>query len=386
MMPTFISVTFIAGFNYIIDPYDIFNTNTLTKYSYNNYRITNALRLKFIKFNNIIIGTSRTRNAINPDNINFQGKTYNLSMEGTNVYEIKQVFDFISENQNDLDTIVYGVDFLTFSDKRYPGEQFNESLYNKKNYFYKAITNNLLSLTTFKRSIESVFFNFNHIKSNYIDGYIDQNTKNRGNQKVAFEKILTNNFLVNPETYGCYNYSEERLKLFDTILKTTTEKNINLKLFIPPLQYRQYMALYHLGLFDIYLKWIKDISQSVNQVNNQYGTNLVELYDFSGINYITTEKIPKNINHKMRYHFESSHYTSNTGDIILDRLYGKNTFGYKLNNIDINDYLHIKKEKILKFFDGENDTFKEIENMYFNTIPKRKINCKKYNTVLTKIE
>ncbi len=381
-----VGINIIAMLNYMVDPYSIFDTNNFKKYYHNKYRITNSLILKREEFDTLIIGTSRTQRAINPSNKNLEGKTYNLSMPASNVYEIKQIFDFIVENQNNLDTIIYGVDFLTFSDKRYPRKQFKESLFSNKNEYYSTLLKILYSPETTKDSTRNIQYNINERASNYSDGYREKGSPKTKNLKKSFKKILTNNFLVNRENYACYNNSIERHEMFRDILNLTYKKNIKLKLFIPPLHYRQYMALYHLGLFDIYIDWIKDISKKVNEVNEEHRSNLIELYDFSNLNYITTEKIPDNNKDKMKYHFESSHYTSKTGDIILDRLYGKNSFGNQLNNINIDTYVLNKKKTMLEFFNKENSTLVEIEKLFIQTIKKRKANCSKYKNVLTKME
>ena len=117
----------------------------------------------------------------------------------------------------------------------------------------------------------------------------------------------------------------------------------------------------------MYLDWIKDISSNVDKTNKLHKSDLIELYDFSGINYITTEKIPRGKNERMEYHFESSHYTSKAGDIILDRLYGKNNFGIKLNNVDINTYTLNKKITLMSFFNSERDTVSEIKEVLIAT-------------------
>ena len=384
---TFITLSlFLGGFNYLVDPYTIFYTNNLQKYLHNKYRITNSIVLKTQQFDTLIIGTSRTQGALDTHNNNLQGNTYNVSMSGSNVYEIEKVFDFIIKNQNHLDTIIYGVDFLTFSDKRYPGEQFKESLFNQENNIYNVLFINLFSISTTKESLKTIIYNLMGKESNYIHGYIKNKQPSCKQLQKSFKKILTNNFLISPETYGCYYNSNERLELFNNILKLVYKKNIKLKLFIPPLQYRQYIALYHLGLLDIYLEWIKDIANKVDKINKIHKSNLIELYDFSGINYITTEEIPKNENEKMQYYLESSHYTSTAGDVILDRLYGKNDFGIKLNDIDIDTYISNKKKNMMNFFNYKSDTVSEIKDLFIQTIPQRKEKCSKYKNVFTKME
>ena len=376
----------IPMFNYFVDPYSIFFTNNLHKYKHLNYRITNSITLKIQEFDTLIIGTSRTQGAINPTNPNFAGRTYNISMSGSNVYEMEKVFDFAIHEQKHLDVIIYGVDFLTFVDTRYPGKQFNESLFNSHNNLYDTLYKHLFSTITLKDSIKTLRYNHKRKKSNYIYGYEKKRTPSNKELNNNFKSILTNNFLVNPGTYGCYSGHDNRLTLFSNILDLVYKKQVRLKLFIPPLHYRQYIALYHLGLLDIYFTWIKDIVNQVDRVNKLHTSDLIELYDFSGINHVTTEILPRDGHGTMEYHFESSHYTSKVGDLIINQLYGKNSFGTKLNNININLYVASQKKKMMMFFDGQNDTMLEIKKLFTQTSTQRRTNCAPYQNVLTKME
>jgi hypothetical protein len=73
------------------------------------------------------------------------------------------------------------------------------------------------------------------------------------------------------------------------------------------------------------------------------------VWDFSGYNTITVEEVPsaQDVNARMRYYYESSHYTPAAGDLVLDRIFNlkmtehvvPSDFGIRLTKQNIEAHL-----------------------------------------------
>ncbi len=374
-----IVISIISGFNYIVDPYRIYNNHVFNQYILKD-RITNSVNMKINQYDNIIIGTSRTQGGIDVVNKYFKGTTYNASMSGTNVYEIHKALNYIYDNQHNVKEIIYGLDFLTFNNKRYPSAEFNQSLYNEENSYTNLLFTTVLSTDTFKDSLKTTIKHLTHNKNIINNGYKNKNHRSKYNYKNAAKEILTNNFLVSDGTYGCYTYGLDRLKLFQHVLIKAVQNNKNLKLFITPLQYRHIMALKHLGLFNLYIQWIYDLKFIVDNINNKYSSNIA-LYDFSYVNSINTESIYKKDDNQ--YYWESSHYKSKVGSIIIESMSGKGEFGILLNNINIDTYLRKYINDYYDLFRVNHDEYLDIYNLYELTTDRRITTCSKYDNIDT---
>jgi hypothetical protein len=73
------------------------------------------------------------------------------------------------------------------------------------------------------------------------------------------------------------------------------------------------------------------------QINEQEaaksGEELLPIWDFSGYNSYTAEKVPPlgDVNTEMQWYWESSHYKKELGDLVLDRVFGHQEPGRTVN-------------------------------------------------------
>ncbi|MBN2825239.1 MAG: hypothetical protein JXQ76_07950 [Campylobacterales bacterium] len=370
---SFFLLFIVIFFNFSVDPYNIFNHNRLNKYKqhiFGKIRLVDSLHLQYNQYNTIIIGTSRTLNGIQPKHQNLLN-AYNASVSGTNIFELEKILAYIFNQQKELQTIIYGVDFLTFSNRRMFNEQFFQSTYDTNNTTILLLFKTLSSFDTLKDSLDNLKLNYQQQPSSYINGYYHTNNNQSYNYPNAFTKILTNNFFVNPQTYGCYHYSQDRVKRFRDMLINSAKHQIKLKLFISPIHYRQLLALYHLGLFEQYLQWMEDITTIVKEVNQNFNAT-IELYDFSGINAMTTEKITT----KMHYYWESSHYKTTLGNLVIDRLYNQNQLGTDLLKSNTQAYIQAYRKKFFDYCLRDQKNVLETQKLFLQTQKKREHNCK----------
>ena len=322
----FITLIFfvLAFINFIVDPKGYFNVFLLTgfnkiKYSADGGRIEKSIRLKSGNYNTLVAGTSRVQVGIDPNYPALKHhNVYNLGLSGTNLYELEKVLNYAIKYQN-IKLLIWGLDFLTFSTQRKTAGDFESSYFkNEKNiewiFDYLINTYNLL------RSLKVIFYNYKNKSDVFSNerGFFDKSNMNV-NHRELFTSILTENFLVNNETYAGFQYGKDRLQSFKRVLKKYSSKNIKIILFISPVHARQLEALNALNLFDDFEDWKRDVVYSVEDINEQ-AENRIVLWDFSGYNSITMERIPDRKEEQMRWYWESSHYKKEVGNLIVERI------------------------------------------------------------------
>ncbi|MDJ0536372.1 MAG: hypothetical protein QNJ70_28435 [Xenococcaceae cyanobacterium MO_207.B15] len=95
-------------------------------------RRSKANDITYSEYDTIILGTSRALRTLDPNHPVFKNrKAYNLSLRGSNIYEIYQVYNYARKKQA-LKTVVFPLDFLTFTDNRTVSGDFKSSHYSKK--------------------------------------------------------------------------------------------------------------------------------------------------------------------------------------------------------------------------------------------------------------
>ncbi|MCU6501604.1 hypothetical protein LPN04_27795 [Rugamonas sp. A1-17] len=94
-----------------------------------------------------------------------------------------------------------------------------------------------------------------------------------------------------------------------------------IRLYLNPTHAMTADVLYWAGKWPALEAWQRALAQ-LGQRHRTAGCD-VRIFDFSGFNSVTTEAIPQ-VSHRssMRYYWETSHYRSNVGAMILARMYG----------------------------------------------------------------
>ncbi len=300
-------------FNYIIDPYGIFNSPKLQKFNDakikkdDNDRLFKTVDIIKRKPDTIILGSSRTKQGINPENPVFKGKnTYNLGINGSNLYEVKRYLQHAIANNKKIDLVVFGVDFFMFNKLVENQPTYNENRLEKTHIYYQDIINNLFSLDAVIASAETLEKSikkdedFNYGKN----GFMPSRKVDDGKTKWRFEQGIN----VYYDFHNEYEFSNQHLENFREIVKICQENNIELKIFISPSHATQWEAIRQTGQWETFEDWKRKLVQ------------ISPVWDFSGYNSITTEAIANTMN----YYVDNSHYNEAVGNLILNRIYNEN--------------------------------------------------------------
>jgi len=321
-------VTLIVGaFNLFMDPLariHLFDIEGINDVKFNNGPLTRdykAGHLFACTYDNFILGTSRSEMGIDPKSAYmFEGETYNTAFRASSAYETKLVGDYVLEHQQPK-RLILGLDFISFSGKRQLPEEFYVSAINSERGLWDY-ARYLFSMETLQQSVLLLSWNLRFdIDRCSEDGANRQHERRVGANK-AFMSIITR-YVRNPQLYQGYEYSPELMGYIEEALIGFQDAGTDIHLFISPVHALHLEALHSSSLTEDLFLWKEELLLMLERVNARSGvTKSLSIWDFSGYNVINTEQIPEEPE-KMAYFRDSAHYRKVVGDVILQRLQGK---------------------------------------------------------------
>jgi len=113
------------------------------------------------------------------------------------------------------------------------------------------------------------------------------------------------------------------MRAFRDLVSFAREEGIDLRLFISPTHAR-YLELYRrVGWWAIFEEWKRALVAALaEEAGTRPGSEVFRLWDFSGFNGVTMEALPPptDLETTMRWHDDSSHYSREHGNLILERV------------------------------------------------------------------
>ncbi|MDF1874424.1 hypothetical protein JHD48_01610 [Sulfurimonas sp. SAG-AH-194-I05] len=300
-------------FNYIIDPYFVFNSpryegiNKIKVTSIDSH-MTKFYTAKRANPNVLLIGTSRIEH-INPIHVEkyLSGKVYNLGLLGSGIDVQKRNIEYFIKNKN-INTIILSLDFFSFNPSNVSSNKLRFS-----NDFSDDYLDSLLSVSTLKRSIKTFKFNFKGVtqsvdydsgwrsyRSNYkqIQKLGTQYTKNlleKNIKKFSSQEVHFNNpKFLKPHAI------DANLKVLADIISICKSNNVALHMFISPIYSEITDLIYKRGYGETYDYWKESLASYEN------------IYDFSGYNSITKD---------ISNYIDGSHYKDILSPLILAKVF-----------------------------------------------------------------
>ena len=346
----FLSVPLAALTNYVVDPYGIYGTGYFDLprvRKVNKIRLFKVLKTKEIKPSSIVLGTSRAEHGISPDHDYFIKPSYNLAVPGSTIYEAKLNL-LLALKQGGLKKVLLVADFIMFNTKTMMRTHDFESYFNESDSIYKYLFSiDVLrdSLDTIKGSDKyyAIFLENGQRETTHFQKTIDEG----GGHFSVMDYKKSNYYKQHPAGYLYGDTKRNSFDDFEEILRLCYENNIDLDIVFGPNHIWQWEALDAQLGYEKWLTWKKDVVLSVDKVANEYHRDQHRVFDFSVYHDLTSETVPLNKDEAMRYHWESSHYKSKLGDIVLGRLNGVNVyndFGYELNKTNIISHMQRQRD------------------------------------------
>lgn len=138
-------------------------------------------------------------------------------------------------------------------------------------------------------------------------------------------------------SYHARNFSDTRanseFQELTALIRTAARSHIHVELVIYPYHASYLEMLHKFNLWDSFCAWKWALVSMVDEEQTLRGAD-VRLWDFSGYNDISQERIPARGDRRSetRWYWEAGHFKSALGDQILARVYGKSSnFGTEVD-------------------------------------------------------
>jgi hypothetical protein len=314
----------LALFNLAVDPLGAYPLTALKIFqSYRGRFTTRAGKAEAVAHGNydlILLGTSRVELGMPATHPTYGAdRVYNLALAGTSLPELDAALD-LALRRNHLKRVIFGVDFLLFTDRRASRPDFENSRFNPQLNVFEYHARNLFDWDATVRSW-SLVERFKHRRppSAAERGFVPRALPPRLSQRTVFARRI-HEFLVNPETYGDYHYSAERMKELHGIIRRCRSAGVDLAIFIPPVHALQLETIRTAGLWQIFEQWKREAVQAVAEETTD---RPIPLWDFTGYRDRVTEMVPQAGDKatRMKWYIDSSHFTPALGRLVLDRMF-----------------------------------------------------------------
>lgn len=334
-----IIILFIAV-NFIVDPFDIYGTpkikhfNLIKPSAGDSPRLSEIINVLRKRPEYLIIGTSREDSGIDPKHLVFNGHSvFNAAISSQPFLESKEILDSLSKRGEPPKIIVFG---LLFELANVFGNPLPAD-YSQENFNPSRPYKLLLSLSTLKSSAKTIVKNLaGNSSAKENDGFrapeewvkqllIGQHKAFKDNERHYsldnhFPMPACKNALIGDTKNGTTLTPMEEVR--DAVAIAYRMKS-DMRLFVGPSHARQWETIQASGLWGQFEDWKRMVVEIVESEAVKAKARPFQVWDFSGYNTITTEPIPATGDKttRMRYYYESSHYTPAAGDLVLDRIF-----------------------------------------------------------------
>ena len=381
------------AFNLIVDPFDVYRIveingiNNIKTGPGNHVRMAKAGSVRVFKPRAVILGDSRAEYGIDPEHPGWKtGPVYNLGISGANVYEIVRYFQHAHGIQP-LKKALFILDFKQFNAYRENAGDFTENrlsvtLDEQTNtyYYLSDVISTALSTKALTRTIDTIWRSAVNKPTTYLaNGQRDWH--NDRIFKTVMEKYGSYSIIFSIEEESLFStrskkrvpiYRESffnqasRYNAFDSfrrLVRIAIRDKVDFRFVIGPSHARYFECYRLMGNWFLWEEWKRTIVRVLEEEAAKAGVKPFQLWDFSGFNPLTMELVPPPGEKKayMKWYFEASHYTTDLGNLIQDRVFDHNEpgrtvpdyFGVLITSRNIDGHLNNIRE--------ENRLFRELQ-------------------------
>jgi hypothetical protein len=338
-----------GGINFLVDPYGIYSDkpNYSKKEVGSHLRLFKSVAIRKQHADVLLFGDSQVEHGINPkflEKITNQS-VFNASFTSMRIYEFRKYLELALQYHKPK-TIVYGTQMYNYSGDVKFKDDYDEQYLDR---YYIAYAKML--------SIDMLFDSMKIIKQLNKEQRAERDEN--GLCHDFSENPCRARFLANEKHYIFDNAPKLKSFKYDDgtstfdeyakIIHICHDNNITLLLFVSPSHARQWEATAVGNGWDTFESWKKQLVILNEKIAKEKNKKPFVIWDFSGYHDLTSEAVPDKSDEKakMKYFYESSHYTPALGDIVLDRMFdgnfsgGKNYpgFGVKLTSQNIAAHL-----------------------------------------------
>jgi hypothetical protein len=391
------------AFNLIIDPFginyivEIDGINNVKTGQGNHVRMGKAGTVRALRPRSVILGNSRAEYGINPEHPGWKaGPVYNLAISGANFYEILRYFQHAHGIQP-LEQALFILDLNQFNAYWENANDFSENrlsvTFDEQDnayYYLSDFIATTLSLKALSQSVNTIWRSATNKSTTYLaNGQRDWRDDRLF--RTAIEKYGSYSDLFSVEERGLFSarsrnhaplYLESplnqnsKINVFDWfrhLVQIAIRDKIDLRLAIGPSHARYFESHRLMGNWFLWEEWKRNLALIVEEEAAKAGVTPFPLWDFSGFNPLTMEPVPPADDKKtrMKWYFESSHYTTDLGDMIQDRVFdhkesGRTVpdyFGVLITSKNIMNHLDNIREENIRFRESQPKVAKELSDL-----------------------
>lgn len=317
LLSSFLIIFFVSLFNYIINPYSIFNHGLDSNFP-NKSNLLSDRMSKFYVANyrtpkTIIMGTSRSglfsEKQLAPYTI---GPVYNYSLAGSSIDEQAAYIQYMVTHHK-LKTVVWSLDFFTFNPDKPMDQSFDpvrlSETFHENDYFIA-----LFSFQTLNRTTKTVIKNLSSTNADQnISGQPFTEKQIDFNIHYTLREYATEKSFLVSEKFKQPHSIDTKLLLVQKIVDLCKQHNVQCILYTSPVYYQHIDMIYAIGLGKTFEAWKTGIAR------------ISPFTDFCTYNTITKNK--------MNFR-DSSHVITDIGELIFARIFEDknviipNDFGY----------------------------------------------------------
>lgn len=328
----------VLAINSVVDPYG-FNSlaisaklNGSQASAHHQQRVSKAFRIAQVQPRTLVLGNSRQGHAIDPRHpalARLPGAAYNASFDGAHIEEIYAYFRHAIGVAGTSHFLI-GLDLSSFG-KFEPQAAYRPGML--ADFASKNITFRYFEYARIYGSAAALVDSYESFRARAKSSRWDHATGRR-TDTIFLERLAgcggtRDNFLVREARDVRLNTTESiteesigrSLQIFAQLLEDAYARNIQLELFISPIHSRSLFLLGKIGKGDLYNRWRAGLVQVNEEAARRHKSRPFVVWDFSGYNSVTTEKVPdRGSVELMTGYWEGSHYKATIGNIILDRM------------------------------------------------------------------
>ena len=302
----------------------------------------------------VLMGNSRVDVGIDPDSEALRRPAYNLAIPGTGVGTSREQFDRLRAAGAAPSTLLLGVDFFDFlldpDSAEAPAKKPPAGLASQRwkvdtvfslNALLDAVKTLRIQRDPGAGTMTARGFNplFDYLRFAREDGYY----------AIFLQRALENarSFSLAPHGIArSLGDGSSEWRELGGLLDAAAREKTDIHLIIYPYHAQLMAMMEQTGLWPVFEQWKLRLLREIAAFNAAHPEARIVLWDFSGYGKLQCEAIPAkgDIVHGTRWYWESGHFKSALGELILERVFGAadaepapGEFGFRLDAANWND-------------------------------------------------
>ena len=343
LLATVAALAGLAGFNVLVDPAGAYQGLHLHWFEPLRYldhdRVHKAEMARRGDWQVIILGSSRSKAGLPAEHpFLATNRTCNLSVDGAKFTEMASIFDYTLQH-NPVKHVIICVDLHMFSQGPRWLLDFSDSRFNPGFDRFIYYCKQLLGRDSTERAWETVRRQLQgrHPTAQESNGFYRHSLNADTCQRELFDRVLH----LMAAGYRLRTFDPSYLELFRQMVRACRDRHIDLQVAIVPVHALDLELFYAIGRWPEFEQWKTGLADVLAQEGVE---GKVGLWDFTGYAGPPAEAVPPagDAASRMRFYFESSHFTPVLGGLMLDAMLGgssTNQFGFKLDRSHLKTHL-----------------------------------------------